>query len=71
MAHGFVAVLGACCGRQHHSCFLTLVQDARGQAAVDAARTALGAPGWGDAVLSQLAHTHPATGGGGDSLQKR
>lgn len=38
---------------------------------MDAVRAALGTAGWGDAVLFQLAHTHPATGGGGDSLQKR
>lgn len=35
-----------------------------------AAREALAAPGWGDALLNQLAHTHPATSTG-ESMKNR
>lgn len=47
------------------------LQDARGKAAADAVKAAMGTPGWGDAVLAQLAHTHPATSGTGESLKNR
>lgn len=57
--------------QDRQSQFAFWLQDVRGRAAVDAVRAALGAPGWGDAVLAQLAHTHPASAGTGQTLQSR